>query len=159
MGRYYILRIYFISVLSRTLNCRKQWPKKRKIWHHLHALYGQQISSHILWKIWKAFSGHPTHRIHNSSCTHPPLSSLQKNSRLLIGLKLLHAAASQNIAHDDFCVGHTARAPRMGVRNKVKRPKGLEVGRSGHQRLCEKLFFLVIGKVCFGLTRCLTVLF
>ena len=30
MGRYYILRIYLISVLSRTLNCRKKWPKKQK---------------------------------------------------------------------------------------------------------------------------------
>ena len=47
MGRYYILRIYFIFWLSRTLNCRKQWPKKQKTWYHFHALYSQQISSHI----------------------------------------------------------------------------------------------------------------
>ena len=52
MGRYYILRIYFISWLSRTLNCRKQWPKKQKIWHHFHALYSQQIFSHILIISW-----------------------------------------------------------------------------------------------------------
>ena len=34
--------------LSRPLNCQKQWPKKLKIWHHFHALYSQQISSHML---------------------------------------------------------------------------------------------------------------
>ena len=47
MGRYYILRIYFIFWLSRTLNCQKGRPKIRKIWHHFHALYSQQVSSHM----------------------------------------------------------------------------------------------------------------
>ena len=47
MGHYYILRIYFISWLSRTLNCRNGRPNLRKIWHHFHALYSQQISSHM----------------------------------------------------------------------------------------------------------------
>ena len=42
-----IFRKYSIFWLSRPLNCRKQWSKKQKIWHHFHALYGQQIYSHI----------------------------------------------------------------------------------------------------------------
>ena len=44
----YIFRKYSIFL---PLNCRKQWSKKQKIWHHFHALYGQQISSHICWHI------------------------------------------------------------------------------------------------------------
>ena len=47
MGRYYTLRIYFISSLSRTLKCRKQWPKTQKIWHHFHALYVLRNFTHI----------------------------------------------------------------------------------------------------------------
>ena len=43
----YIFRKYSIFWLSRPLNCRKQWSKKQKIWHHFHALYGQQIYSHM----------------------------------------------------------------------------------------------------------------
>ena len=58
MGRYYVLRIYFISWLSRTLNCWKQWPKIRKICHHFHALYSLRNYTHI-----------HKHTVHTLHCT------------------------------------------------------------------------------------------